>query len=104
MRGEESCRNAGEMLLAFFIGGLVGAGVALLLAPKPGQEARGKIKELVAEAKDKAETCLDEIKEKVVSTVEKGREIIQEKKSIITTAIDAGKEAYEKEKEKLAKT
>ena len=104
MRVEESCRDAGGMLLAFFIGGLVGAGVALLLAPKPGQEAREKIKELVADAKEKAETCLDEIKEKVVSTVEKGKEIVSEKKSRITTAIEAGKEAYEKEKEKLSKT
>jgi len=104
MGNEECGRNCGAMLLAFFIGGLVGAGVALLLAPKPGQEARGKIKELVEDVKGKAETYVDQIKEKVVSTVEKGKEIVQEKKSIITTAIEAGKEAYEKEKEKLVKT
>jgi gas vesicle protein len=103
MGNEESCRNCGGIFLAFLIGGVVGAGVALLLAPKPGEEARGKIKKLVEDVKEKAETCFDEIKEKVVSTVEKGKEVVQEKKSIITTAIEAGKEAYEKEKEKLSK-
>jgi len=104
MGSEEKCCNSCATFLAFFIGGLVGAGVALLLAPKPGQEVRGKVKGLVEEVKEKAEACFDEIKEKVVSTVEKGKEVVEEKKSIITTAIEAGKEAYQKEKEKLVKT
>lgn len=104
MRSDEGDRDVGAMLLAFVIGGLVGAGIALLLAPKPGPEVRGKIKELAEDVKQKVETYVDQVKEKVASTVEKGKEILEEKKSVITTAIEAGKEAYEKEKEKLAKS
>jgi gas vesicle protein len=103
MSNEESGRNTGSIILAFFLGGLLGAGVALLLAPQPGEETRKKIKELAEEAKEKAAGYAEQVKSKVTSTVGKGKEIIEEKKTLITTAIEAGKEAYGKEKEKLAK-
>ncbi len=104
MGNEESGGNSGSIILAFFIGGLVGAGVALLFAPQPGKETRQKIKELADEAKEKAIKCADEVKGKVTSTMEKGKDLVEEKKSLITTAVEAGKEAYAKEKEKLAKS
>ena len=104
MSNEESGHSAGSLILAFFIGGLVGAGVALLLAPQPGSETRQKIKELAEEAKEKAAGYAEEVKGKVTSTVGKSKEIVEEKKSLVTAAVEAGKEAYQKEKEKLAKS
>jgi gas vesicle protein len=104
MGNEESGRSTGSIILAFFIGGLVGAGVALLLAPQPGKETRQKIKERAEEAKEKATQYAEEVKSKVTSTVEKGKGLAEEKKSLITTAVEAGKEAYAKEKEKLGKS
>jgi gas vesicle protein len=104
MGNEESGHSAGSLILSFFIGGLVGAGVALLLAPEPGVESRRKIKELTEDAKKKATEYAEKVKAEVTSTVGKGKEVFEEKKSLITTAVDAGKEAYQKEKEKLAKS
>jgi gas vesicle protein len=103
MEQEERGYSTGPIILSFFIGGLVGAGIALLLAPKPGKETREKIKELAEDVKKKAESYAEQIKGKVTTAVEKGKEILEEKKSIIATAVEAGKEAYTKEKEKLAK-
>ncbi len=103
MGNQESGHSSGSLILAFFVGGLVGAGVALLLAPQAGSEMRQKIKELAEEAKEKAAGYAEEVKGKVTSTVGKGKEIFEQKKSLVTTAIEAGKEAYEKEKEKLGK-
>lgn len=102
MKHEEGSCNAGPLFFSFLLGGLIGAGIALLLAPKQGEETREKIKSFAGEAKEKAEKYIDEVKGKVTSTVEKGKEIFEEKKSIITTAIEAGKEAYVKEKGKVA--
>ncbi len=104
MGNEESNCGSGAMVLAFFIGGLLGAGVALLFAPQPGMETRKKIRELAEEAKEKAIKCADEVKSKATSTVEKGKGIVEEKKTLITSAVEAGKEAYAKEKEKLGKS
>lgn len=103
MKHEEGGYGAGPLIFSFFLGGLIGAGVALLLAPKSGKETREKIKELAVDAKSKAEEVIDQVKTKVTSVLEKGKETIEEKKSMLSTAIEAGKEAYEKEKEKLAK-
>jgi gas vesicle protein len=103
MGNEESGHSTGSIILAFFIGGLVGAGVALLLAPQSGKETKQKIKELADDAKEKAAKYAEEVKSKVTSTVEKGKELVEEKKSLVTTAVEAGKEAYAKEKEKLGK-
>jgi gas vesicle protein len=103
MGNEERGRNTGSMILAFFVGGLVGAGVALLLAPQSGKETRQKIKGLADDAMEKAAKYAEEMKSKVTSDVEKGKELIEEKKSLIKTAVEAGKEAYAKEKEKLGK-
>jgi gas vesicle protein len=103
MGNQERGHSSESLILAFFIGGLVGVGVALLLAPQPGKEARQKIKDLAEEAKEKAVEYAEQVKGKVTSTVEKGKELFEERKSLITTAVEAGKEAYAKEKEKLAK-
>jgi gas vesicle protein len=103
MGHEESGHYGGSIILSFFIGGLVGAGVALLLAPRAGKETRERIKGLAEDVREKAEEYAGEVKSRTTSTLEKGKELFEEKKSIVTKAIEAGKEAYEKEKSKLAK-
>jgi gas vesicle protein len=100
MAQEEQGYGTGSIVFSFFLGGLIGAGIALLTAPKTGRETREKIKELTSEAKDKAGTYIEQVKSKAASTMEKGKGLLEETKSIITTAVEAGKEAYEKEKEK----
>lgn len=99
---EECGYGSGSILLSFLLGGLVGAGFALLLAPQSGRETRQKIKDLTDDVKEKAMGYVGEVKEKVTTGVEKGKDLYEEKKSIITTAIEAGKEAYTKEKERLS--
>ena len=104
MRHDEECgHSTGSLFLAFLLGGLAGAGAALLFAPKSGNETRQRIRELAEDVKEKAEGYVEQAKGRVSSSLEKGKGYVQEKKSIVTTAIEAGKEAYEKEKERLAK-
>ncbi len=89
--------------LAFLLGGALGAGIALLLAPQSGSKTRRQIKEAAREATDKAGFYIDQVREKMDSAVDKGKDLILEKKPLLTAAIEAGKEAYEKEKEKRIK-
>ena len=95
--------GSGAILLSFLLGGIVGAGLALLLAPQTGQETRRKIREIADDIKDKTEEYIGEAKHKVTAVVDEGKGLYEEKKSLIKSAIDAGKEAYDKEKEKYAK-
>jgi len=85
-------KKEGSILVPFLVGGLVGAGIALLLAPKSGRELRKDIKDASSNAR-----------QKIVTTVEKGRELFEESRSAIKTAVDAGKTAYVEEIDKHRK-
>jgi gas vesicle protein len=102
MREEGGC-GSGGMFLSFLLGGVVGAALALLLAPQSGRETRTRIREFTEDMKEQAKDYAEDVKDKVTSSIEKGKGLYEEKKSAITKAVDAGKEAYEKEKERLAK-
>jgi gas vesicle protein len=86
---EELTDKGINMIVPFLVGGVVGAGVALLLAPKPGKDVRNNIKRFATTTKDRVNLAID-----------KGKEIYEEGKTVVESAIDAGKTAYVKEKEK----
>jgi gas vesicle protein len=86
---DELTRNKSSMLISFLVGGVVGAGVTLLLAPKAGKEVRDDIKRFASDTQDRVTHAIDE-----------GKELYNEGKSVISNAIEAGKTAYVNEKEK----
>ena len=81
------------MLVPFVVGGLVGAGVALLLAPKAGKELRKDIKDIASDTRGK-----------IATTVEKGKEFYIDSTAAVKNAFEAGKMAYIQEMEKHRKT
>jgi gas vesicle protein len=104
--------NSGEKFLYFLIGGFVGASVALLFAPKSGEETRQLIGTKYRQGTDEVSKkvqggreYLSDVKsgvsEKVNETIEKGKETVSRQKEQIATAIEAGKKAYQDEKEKI---
>ena len=98
MSEQDSGFSAGKVVCSFFVGGLIGAGVALLIAPKTGEETRRMIKELAEEVKEKAEDYIDQAKGTATAYVEKGKDFVEKEKNLITKSVEAGKEAYKKEK------
>ncbi len=94
--------SSGSMLVSFLLGGIVGAGLALLLAPQSGAETRKKIRDFADDVKDKTTDYVEKTRDKISSYVDEGKGFYEQKKSIVKSAIEAGKEAYEKEKERLA--
>ena len=57
MKYEESDyeTSSGSWLLTFVLGGLIGAALALLMAPKAGSQTREQLKDMAQGAKEKAE-------------------------------------------------
>ena len=96
--GEQDCGcSAGKVVCSFFIGGLIGAGVALLTAPKTGEETRRMIKELAEDVKEKAEDYIGQAKDMATTYMEKGKDFIEKEKTVISKTVEAGKEAYKKD-------
>lgn len=72
MRGNNS---AGFMFLPFLFGGLLGAGIALLLAPESGRKTRRRIRNLAEEVREKAEDCVEQVKSTATTALEKGKDL-----------------------------
>ena len=81
---KEQESGAGSILLAFILGAVSGAAVALLYAPASGRETREYLGEKAREGKERANKA-----------AERGREIINQGRETLTTAIDRGREAYQ---------
>jgi gas vesicle protein len=86
---EELKKKGIDMLVPFLVGGAVGAGVAMLLAPKPGKEIRNDLKRFATTTKDR-----------VALAVDRGKELYGEGRAAVVGTIDAGKTAFVEEKEK----
>jgi len=92
MKEERGVKKVRTVLVPFLAGGLMGAGVALLLAPKSGRELRKDIRDLAASTGDT-----------ITTTVEKGKQLYVESTAAVKNAIEAGKMAYTETREKLWK-
>lgn len=121
--------SATTKLTYLLIGGGIGAILALLFAPKSGQELRGDIadvtrkgieksKEAATVAREKAEEYYEvtrerageyyqaaqekagELKEKANELTERAKDVAVRSTNPFTAAIEAGKEAYTEEKRK----
>jgi gas vesicle protein len=76
--------GAGSILLAFILGAVSGAAVALLYAPAAGNETREYLGERAREGRERA-----------AAAAEKGRELLNQGRDTLSSAIDRGREAYQ---------
>jgi gas vesicle protein len=105
---EEKGGGAGSFLL----GAVIGAGIALLLAPQSGVETRRDIKRKAREVSDAAKDAAGELQDTVVdryskakasvgTTLDTARQAIDLKKHQASEAIRAGREAAAQAREEL---
>ena len=76
--------GAGTVVVAFVLGAITGAAVALLMAPATGEETRRMLAEKAREGRDRANDA-----------AQKGRELWDRQRETLSTAFERGKEAYE---------
>ena len=79
-----------SVVVPFLVGGLVGAGIALLLAPKSGGETREDLKRFASSTRDS-----------VVSAIDKGKDFYVTGKGAISEAVEAGKKAFVEGKDEV---
>lgn len=100
--------NPAGVILSFLLGGLTGAALAILFAPRSGKETRERLEERLRESAERGK----DLKQKVVGRgreildeasdyVEKQRESLERRKERLAAAVDAGRQVYRDEKEKM---
>jgi gas vesicle protein len=121
--------NGSHSLIPLLAGGIVGAGLSFLLAPKSGVEVRKDIKRFANDSKEKVSLAIDRGKGlyndsvgkvslaidkskglyqdsvgRVSLAIDRGREFYDGSRAVVGKAIEAGKTAYIREKEKWQHT
>src|SRR3972149_10502842 len=92
----------GGSKLGYFLAGLgLGAVVALLFAPRSGEETRQYLRERAEEGVDDLKRRGRELKERAGEVVEKGKELAERPRESVEAALEAGKTAYREEKRRM---
>ena len=81
--------NSGSLMVAFVIGALTGAAVALLYAPATGEETRELLAQKAREGKAKAREAMDQ-----------GKDYYRNQRDTRVTAVERGREAFNQARER----
>lgn len=84
--------NGTVTILAFLAGAAVGAGLALLLAPRPGAETRRALRASLGDAEASLKASFD-----------RGLSMLEEARGRLAEAVEAGKEAARREAARLSR-
>ena len=97
--------NGLVVLLAFFLGGLVGSLLSLLFAPMTGRETRERIRDASTDVKERtintAHRARNVTTDKVTDLVDKGKAQVDDATESVRAAVEAGKTAFVEKKSEL---
>lgn len=100
--------NASGIILSFLLGGLTGAAMAILFAPRSGRETRELLGERLREGAERGRDLRERVSTKGREALDdagellhKGKESVERRRDRLSAAIEAGRQAYREEKEKM---
>jgi gas vesicle protein len=108
MRDDEDYSDDGTSpVLAFLLGAATGAAIALLYAPRSGDETREllneKLRETAVRGREAREQLVNrgrELLDEAGTYVERQKAAVEERKERFSAAVEAGRQAYREEKAK----
>ena len=93
--------RAGDFMAGVLLGGVIGAALALLVAPQSGEQTRELLKEksgeLTERAKERIADLTAKVKEQAGEMVASGKEALRERKEKLISSLHAGKDMDEEE-------
>lgn len=102
---EMGCRgtsgNWGQKLMYFMIGGGIGAGLALLFAPKPGREIREDFADLATDNYEKAAAAASDARRRAVELYETAKETSNEVLEVVSSGASSIKDEIANDVEKI---
>jgi gas vesicle protein len=90
-----------DCIKGFLIGGLIGAALGILYAPKSGKETREEISRTTQDLLEKAKAEYEDKRRKIEELATREKEIFSENKKRLKRAVEAGVDAYREGKADL---
>lgn len=95
--------SGGGQVGSFILGALVGAGVALLFAPKSGEETQEEIRERAAQLRSTAEERMRAAQKRLEDRMDQAREGVNDRIEHVKEAVEAGRQAATEARGELEK-
>jgi len=86
-------RGGGSQTGSFVLGALIGAGLALLFAPKSGEETQAELKERALQLRDSAEDRVKVAQKQLEERLDTARAGVTERLDTVKDAVSAGRQA-----------
>ena len=101
-----------RFLSGLFIGALVGAAVAMLVAPQRGDEVRdllysrsretsGRVRDAADDLAEATKTFTSEVQASVADLIKRGKTIVEEARATFDRAVDEGRQAADDQRQTL---
>ena len=91
--------NRTDFVSGFILGGLLGTAMALLFAPRTGEETRERLMDTAEELRDRARERADDVARKVRDATDdlsqRGRTTLDESAAKLRDVIERGRETFE---------
>lgn len=94
-------RERGSGLGPFFFGALLGAGMALLFAPRSGKETQEQIRVRAEEWKSAAEERMKEYQSSIEDRLSDARDGLRDRMDSVRDAVDTGRQAAREARDEL---
>jgi gas vesicle protein len=110
----EESRGKTSVAAAFIIGGILGAGIALIFAPQSGEKTRRQIRRfgqrainkaaaVQSELRDSIDGLVDDVTDKLAEEIERGREWSESRIKEVQRALESGRSYIREEIDKITR-
>src|SRR5688572_21492272 len=104
MSDDNDSGGASSVILAFLLGGMTGAALAILYAPRSGREAGAlrseRLRETAGRGGELRDTAVSrgrDLVDEATGYVDRQRDVIEQRKERFAAAVEAGRQAYREE-------
>lgn len=91
----------GSIVAGAAIGLIVGGALALVFAPRSGNQLRTGLGDAMDDFKDRAEQVIDDLQASASDLVARSRDVLDKTRDNLAQSVDAGKAAYRQTRDEL---